>query len=190
MPSCNVRSSAALGAVHSDSRMRWRSRSFSVPPSLLPPRPRKRPLRLPPLEDDMEVEWEVEWEAEEAAETERDFERSRWNGDWRKRGSFEEGVGDVGVGGTGITPLVVVVVDVPTGVGTLATALVPAEVDGGAPAFTVPMLEAALALAWPLCRCADARFDEDAGIPTRSSAIMPLRKTLARMEKKSSVTRA
>jgi hypothetical protein len=65
-------------------------------------------LRRPDAEE-VEVELEVlvvyeavvPCEAEEDAalegrSTERDLERSRWAGDWRKRGSLEVAVGDVG----------------------------------------------------------------------------------------------
>jgi hypothetical protein len=86
-------------------------------------------LRRPEAEDvevELEVlvvyEAEVPCEAEEDAALERrstdsDLERSRWAGDWRKRGSFEVAVGDVGglanvgeagVGGWSVSGVVVV----------------------------------------------------------------------------------
>jgi hypothetical protein len=79
----------------------------------------------------VEVEFEVlvvyeavvPCEAEEDAalggrSTDSDLERSRWAGDWRKRGSFEVAVGDMGglanvgeagVGGWSVSGVVVVV---------------------------------------------------------------------------------
>ncbi|KAJ6542210.1 hypothetical protein DFH09DRAFT_1392884 [Mycena vulgaris] len=104
--SCRVRSSAALGATRSASRMRWRSRSrasFSCAPS---PRLRKRhAVRRPPLDEEVDVELELACEAEDAADggrsTESDLERRRWAGDWKKRGSLDvpvPSVGDVGEG--------------------------------------------------------------------------------------------
>ncbi|KAJ6530754.1 hypothetical protein B0H19DRAFT_1273725 [Mycena capillaripes] len=74
--------------------------------------PRNRvALRRPEAEEaEVELEVLVVYEAEEDAalggrSTESDLERSCWAGDWRKRGSFEAAVGDVGElanGGAGV----------------------------------------------------------------------------------------
>jgi hypothetical protein len=80
-------------------------------------------LRRPEAEDvEVELEVLVVYEAEEDAalggqSTDSDLGRSRWAGDWRKRGSFEVAVGDVGglanvgeagVGGWSVSGVVVV----------------------------------------------------------------------------------